>query len=192
MRSVLLILAVLPGVLLVACGGQTGVRLPLAAQAEADLIVPDFAVHHEIRPGEGFRMPDLILPAAKPVVAMPAGSLDQADPEGWALHLCIEIGIDDSGAVIEQAFFSDALYCPEVAHSRLADFRAAIVEATGAWRFVPAAICTDALHIDITSDPCESASALIEPVGVMLAFVFEFRIDRGILSSASMPLSGPR
>lgn len=192
MRPLILFLTALMSVLLVACAGPKGVRPPLAAQGEADLIVPDFAVHHEIRPGEGFRMPDLILPAAKPVVTMPVEALQQAGQEAWTLHLCIEIGIDDLGAVIEQAFFSDALYCPEVAHSRLADFRAEIAEATGAWRFVPAAICTDPLHTDITSDPCASASAVIEPVGVKLAFVFEFRIERGILSSASMPLSAPR
>lgn len=160
-------------------------------QGDAELIVPGFAVTHELRAGEGFRMPELLLPAVQPVVEIDAGNQDGLDGDDWSADLCIEIGIDEMGEVVEQTVFASPLYCPDSLAPSLEMFRAAILAATQRWRFRPAAFCTGAQSMDPDTDPCGGTTAIIEPVGVKLAFAFAFGLENGDVRVERQPLGVP-
>jgi hypothetical protein len=160
-------------------------------QGEAELFLPEFAVSHELKAGEGFRMPELLLPAVQPVVGIDAGIQYGTDGDKRSADLCIEIGIDETGDVVEQTVFASPLYCPDSLAASLERFRAAILAATQRWRFRPAAFCTDAQSMDPEADPCGGTTAIIEPVGVKLAFAFAFRLENGDVRVERQPLVVP-
>lgn len=180
-------------VLLVAAlaGCSTNASRSRLTQGEAELFLPEFAVSHELKAGEGFRMPELLLPAVQPVVELDAGIQNGTDGDNWSADLCIEIGIDETGGVVEQAVFASPLYCPDSLAASLERFRAAIIAATQRWRFRPAAFCTDTQSMDPDADPCEGTTAIIEPVGVKLAFAFAFRLENGDVRVERQPLVVP-
>lgn len=168
-------------------GAGCRARTDAMLRGEPGLILPDFAESYELRADEGFRMPELIEPASMPTLALPSAQQPMNADNAPQTFVCVELAISENGEVIGQEFFDDARYCPSGPSGLTDALQRAVLDATAACRFRPAAFCTaDAMDPDI--DPCGEPGAVIEPVGVKLAFVFAFEAEDGNLASTVVPL----
>lgn len=168
-------------------GAGCGARTEAMLRGEPGLILPDFAESYELRADEGFRMPELIEPASMPTLALPSATQPTDAANTLQAAVCVELETSATGEVMGQRFFADARYCPTDPSGLTDALQRAVLDATAGWRFRPAAFCTaDVTDPDI--DPCGEPAAVIEPVGVKLAFVFAFEAEDGNLASTVVPL----
>ena len=108
-------------------------------------------------------------PVSQPMPAFPAGT-----SRGTDVSACVEIVVDESGAVSSTTPIYALPECPLRQSEIDQRFVAAVVEVVKNWQFLAAAICTFPPDTPKTDD-CSGNNVVVSPVAIRLSYVFSFQ-----------------
>ena len=111
-------------------------------------------------------------PISQPMPVFPAGSQRNVN-----ISACVEIVIDESGAVSSITPIYSAPDCPLDEASMDHRFVSAVTTAVSKWQFLAAALCTFPPDTAI-SDDCSGDDVVISPIAIKLSYVFSFQSGR--------------
>lgn len=110
-----------------------------------------------------------------PLPDYPPASVAAALPEQV---VCLQILIDEGGAVAWSGLDRSSPDCPDADHPPLPQFVAAARDAVARWQFLAAAICTYPAG-QAKNDDCTGPGVTVREVPVKLSYRFRFRLVDG-------------
>lgn len=120
-------------------------------------------------------------PVSQPMPAYPEGA-----PSMAGVSACVEMVIDETGAVSSASPLYGLPDCPLAQHELDNRFTASTIEAVRGWEFLAAAVCTFRPGVAPTDD-CSGAGVVISPVAIKVSYVFSFQADGRVSARAKRP-----
>lgn len=149
----LLVLLFAPG-----CKSTSGVAMRMILPAGAEFM--------NIPEGKVFLMAS---PVSQPMPTYPEGA-----PQTAEVTACVEMVIDESGAVSSASPLYGIPDCPRGQNEIDRRFVASSVEAVRNWQFLAAAACTFPPGVPANED-CSGPGVVIAPVAIKVSYVFSFQ-----------------
>lgn len=130
------------------------------------MVLPPMTEVMDVPKGKTFLMAS---PVTQPMPKYPVGV-----QRGASAHVCIELVIDENGAVASATPLYGLHECPAAQDELDTRFVDSAVEAAGRWQFLAAAICTFPEGGEATDD-CSGDEVVVTTVAIKLAYVFTFQ-----------------
>ena len=130
------------------------------------MVLPPMAEVMDIPKNKTFLMAS---PVAQPLPAYPSGV-----QRGDSTRVCIELVIDENGAVASTTPLYGLPECPAPKEELDPQFVGAAVDAAGRWQFLAAAVCTFPEGAE-TMDDCSGDEVVVTTVAIKIAYVFTFQ-----------------
>jgi len=111
-------------------------------------------------------------PVSQPMPVFPASA-----PKTTNVSACVEMVVDESGAVSSATPIYGLPDCPLVQAEIDQRFVVSSLEAVKNWQFLAAAICTFPPGVP-KNDDCSGADVAVSPVAIRLSYVFSFQSGR--------------
>ena len=108
-------------------------------------------------------------PVSQPLPDFPSGV-----PRGTNASVCVELVIDEDGAVASATPLYGLPECPTLQEELDSRLVGSAVGAAEQWQFLAAAICTFSPDVPMTDD-CSGDGVVISPVAIKIAYVFTFQ-----------------
>jgi len=136
------------------------------------MIIPPTAQRMELPEDHVFLMAE---PIREELPEYPSGI---ARTEGSVTAVCVEIVVDEDGAVEDVFLLNDVPDCPESGKEVDPRYAKAAISAVSGWEFFAAATCYFPPGSTRTDD-CSGPGVVITNVPVKMAFVFTFQQENG-------------
>lgn len=130
------------------------------------MVLPPMAEVMEVPEGRTFLMAS---PVTQPLPEYPSGV-----HRGASAHVCIELVIDENGAVESATPLYGLHDCPAAEDELDARFVDSAVQAASRWQFLAAAICTFPNGVE-PEDDCSGDEVAVTTIPIKLAYVFTFQ-----------------
>jgi hypothetical protein len=151
----------------------TGCKSP--SRVAMRMILPPGAEVMDMPEDKAFLMAS---PVSQPMPTFPVGA-----PRRTRVSACVEMVIDESGAVRSASPLYGLPDCPLEAHEMDRRFVASSIAAARKWQFLAAAICTFPPGTP-PNDECTGAGVVISEVAIKVSYVFSFEGDGRVSARA--------